>query len=325
MPKLTLPAPEFKTAGGYAPPDEDPGPFASVAAGEIGGLSQFGVRLETLPPGSSSSMRHWHSHEDEFVMVLDGTLTLVEDGGATPLGPGDAAAFPAGRPNGHVLRNLSDAPATFLVAGNRDPEDTCHYSGRDRISFWRDGVRHVTRRDGMPLARPDAPVPVVADPPFAGPGGRIEVAALPTFTGSSYPAPWSELVSRRQFQRLGAAGGLTRFGVNLVTIAPGDISSLRHWHTSEDEFLLVRAGRFVLIEDEGETPMAAGAVAAFPAGRANGHHMRNVGPGPATFLVLGTRAARGTCHYPDADLVAQTDAGRSWYARRDGTVLKELS
>ncbi len=324
MPKLTLPIPVVETAAGYAPPDEDPGPFASVAAGEIGGLTQFGVRIETLPPGSASSMRHWHSREDEFVTVLDGALTLVEDGGETPLGPGEAAAFPGGRPNGHVLRNLSGVPATFLVAGDRDAEDVCHYSGRDRLSFWRDGARHVTRRDGTPLDRPDAPVAEMTDLAFDGPGGKLDIPALPTFTGSSYPTPWSELVARRQFKRLGAAGGLTRLGVNLVTIAPGDISSLRHWHTTEDEFLIVLSGTFALIEDEGATPMAAGEVAAFPAGRANGHHMRNDGDGLATFLVLGTRAVRGTCHYSDADLMAEDDAGRSWYARRDGTIVKEL-
>ena len=53
--------------------------------GDAGGLSDFGVNLMTLPPGGWSSQRHWHSHEDEFVYVLEGELTLVEDGGETLL------------------------------------------------------------------------------------------------------------------------------------------------------------------------------------------------------------------------------------------------
>ncbi|MFO1106134.1 MAG: cupin domain-containing protein [Amaricoccus sp.] len=324
MPKLTLPEPVFETAAGYAPAEEDPGPFASVAAGEIGGLTQFGARIETLPPGSASSMRHWHSHEDEFVLVLEGRLVLEEEGGETPLGPGEAAAFPAGRPNGHVLRNRSDGPATFLVVGNRDARDVCTYAGRDRMSFWRDGRRQVTRRDGTPLAAPDAPVGRVAEPPYDGPGGWIDIARAPVRTGSSYPEPYAALVATRSWQRLGDAGGLMRFGINLVTIPAGTISSLRHWHTTEDEFVLMRSGTLVLVEDDDEAEMRAGDVAAFPAGRPVGHHFRNESGAPATFLVVGTRAPAGVCHYSEADLVAMTEGGRAWYARRDGTLVKEL-
>lgn len=320
MPKLILPTPSFQTSEGYAPPEFDPGPYARIAAGEIGGLTQFGVQIETLPPGSASSMRHWHSHEDEFVLILDGTLTLIEDSGERLMDPGEAAAFPAGRPNGHHLVNRSDAHATFLVAGSRDPEDVCVYSGQDRMSH----ASRVTRRDGTPLERPDAPVPPFIDPPCEGPSGWIDIANLPTFTGSSYPDPHAALVERRAFQRLGRAGGLARFGVNLVTIQPGDISSLRHWHSDEDEFLIVREGVFALIEDEGETVLGPGDMAAFPAGRPNGHHMRNDGHAPARFLVIGSRAERGSCHYPDVNLVAWDEPGQAWYARRDGTVLKEL-
>ena len=45
-------------------------------------------------------MRHWHESEDEFVYVLAGELTLVEDDGETPLRAGEAAAWPAGVADG---------------------------------------------------------------------------------------------------------------------------------------------------------------------------------------------------------------------------------
>src|SRR5260370_14293246 len=48
----------------------------------------FGVNLMTLPPGNWSSQRHWHSHEDEFVYLLEGELVLIEDGSETLLHPG---------------------------------------------------------------------------------------------------------------------------------------------------------------------------------------------------------------------------------------------
>ena len=92
--------------------------------GDAGGLTDFGVNLMHLPPGNWSSQRHWHSHEDEFVYVLEGELTLVEDGGETVLRAGDCAAFPKGTGNGHHLINRSDAMAVYLEVGTRAPPMT---------------------------------------------------------------------------------------------------------------------------------------------------------------------------------------------------------
>jgi uncharacterized cupin superfamily protein len=325
MPRIVPPpTPPFAAATGYAPPEHDPGPFASIAVGELGGLTRFGVRIETLPPGSASSMRHWHSEEDEFVMVLDGDLALVEDTGETPMGPGAAAGFAHGRPNGHHLVNRSAANATFLVAGNRWPEDICTYSGQDRQSRRQNGESRVTRRDGAPLARADEPVPRVEDPVPDAPGAAIDIGALTRFTGASYPPPHDAAMARRSWVRLGAAAGLTRLGVNLVTVAPGGLSSARHWHTGIDEFLILRAGRLTLIEDDGETPMLPGECAAFPAGNGVGHHLRNDGAEDAVFLVMSDVSDTDTCHYSDIDLVAHVDGPRRWYRLRDGAVIKEF-
>lgn len=124
-----------------------------LALGEAGGLTQFGVNRLTLPPGTWSSQRHWHSHEDEFVMVLSGHVTLVTDAGSEPMGPGACAAFPAGERNGHHLINDSDADAVILVVGSRDPRDHGEYSDIDMVfgpDRYRTGARY-TRRDGTPL------------------------------------------------------------------------------------------------------------------------------------------------------------------------------
>lgn len=100
--------------------------------GDAVGLSQFGVNLLELPPGCASSQRHWHSHEDEFVYVLDGEVTLVSEGAEQVLGPGMAAGFPAGRADGHKLVNRSDRPATCLEVGTRaDDVDQVVYSDID--------------------------------------------------------------------------------------------------------------------------------------------------------------------------------------------------
>nr|QQZ52015.1 cupin domain-containing protein [Phenylobacterium glaciei] len=88
--------------------------------------------------------------------------------------------------------------------------------------------------------------------------------------------------------RLAKPLGITQFGVNLVTLAPGAYSALRHWHAAEDEFVHVLSGELVLIDDHGEHVLTAGSSAGFPAGVANGHHLVN-GGGAATFLAVGSR------------------------------------
>jgi uncharacterized cupin superfamily protein len=61
--------------------------------GDAAGLTDFGVNLLRLPPGTWSSQRHWHSAEDEFIYVLEGELTLVTDAGEEILRPGDCAGI----------------------------------------------------------------------------------------------------------------------------------------------------------------------------------------------------------------------------------------
>ena len=112
-----------------------------------------------------------------------------------------------------------------------------------------------------------------------------------------------ELFAGKHEAQLGKAVGLTQFGVNHLTLDPGSISALRHWHEGEDEFVFVLAGDLVLIDDNGEHALTAGSFAGFPAGRPNAHHLANRSAAQASFLVVGTRkVGRETVHYPDDPL-----------------------
>lgn len=101
--------------------------------GDPGGLTQFGAVIETLEPGARSALPHWHSDEDELVLVLDGAPTLIEGGVETVLAPGDVACFPAGLAVAHHLENRSDAPTRCLVFGTRAERDRIAYPEHDRI------------------------------------------------------------------------------------------------------------------------------------------------------------------------------------------------
>ena len=141
-----------------------PAPFDAPCAerlrqrlGPPGELTDFGVNLMRLPPGNWSSQRHWHSHEDEFVYVLEGELTLIEDGGETVLRAGDCAAFPKGTGNGHHMINRSGATAIYLEVGSRSRADVITCSDIDMISANVDG--RFVHKDGTPFPeRPSSPV-----------------------------------------------------------------------------------------------------------------------------------------------------------------------
>ena len=100
--------------------------------GDAAGLTQFGVNLTCLPPGTWSSQRHWHTVEDKFIFVVEGTVVLVTDSGEELLNAGDCAGFKAGSADGHHLQNRSDRDALILEVGSRYPnEDEAFYPDID--------------------------------------------------------------------------------------------------------------------------------------------------------------------------------------------------
>ncbi len=151
----------------------------------------------------------------------------------------------------------------------------------------------------------------------------IDKSRIPPKTGSIYPEPWASQMAGRSSIALGDAGGLTQYGVRITTLEPGALSSLRHWHRNEDEFVMVLTGTLVLIDDDGEHPLGPGDCAAFPAGDANGHHFVNRSGTAASFLVVGTRAPEETAWYSDVDLRVEISGGTATFTRRDGSPLPE--
>lgn len=147
----------------------------------------------------------------------------------------------------------------------------------------------------------------------------LDPATVPVRRGSGYPEPFRSRMGDRTKRRLGDACGLTRFGVNLVTLGPGGQSALRHWHTDEDEFVYVLDGEVVLVTDEGEQVLRAGDCAGYPAGKADAHHFINRSTGPACYLEVGNRDPADRATYPDDDVQYSKDAqGIARYTHKDG-------
>lgn len=114
--------------------------------GDAAGLTDFGVNLLRLPPGTWSSQRHWHTAEDEFVYVLEGEVVLVTDAGEETLREGDCAGFKAGVKDGHHLQNRARSDAVLLEIGSRKSEDAGEYPDIDM----RFSPHGFARKDGRP-------------------------------------------------------------------------------------------------------------------------------------------------------------------------------
>lgn len=148
MPKIDLSTTRERRGSGY------PAPYAQATQarikqvlGDAGGLTDFGVNLTRLPPGTWSSQRHWHTAEDEFVYVLAGELVLVTDAGEQALCAGECAAFPKNVADGHHLINRSATEAVYLEIGTRSDGDACHYPD---IDLYVEGAGPFTHKDGTP-------------------------------------------------------------------------------------------------------------------------------------------------------------------------------
>ena len=143
---LTL---EARNSSGYPEPYRSRClPREKRALGDALGLSRIGINHTTLPPGKESSMRHWHTHEEEFIYVLSGEVVLCTDAGEQLLTAGMCAGFPLGTQDGHCLINRGSQPAVYLEVSNRDPKDGAHYPDVDLKFHGVNAAVRFTRKDG---------------------------------------------------------------------------------------------------------------------------------------------------------------------------------
>ena len=146
---------------------------------------------------------------------------------------------------------------------------------------------------------------------------KIDLEAVQQANSTGYPPPYDRDVAGRWVRRLSKPAGLTAMGASHVVLKPGAWSSQRHWHGEEDELVVVLSGEAVLVEDDGETILRAGDIAAWPKGARNGHHLQNRGAVDCSMIALSAGdTARDYGEYPDIDLKFDRSAG---YLHKDGT------
>ena len=143
---------------------------------------------------------------------------------------------------------------------------------------------------------------------------KIDLEAIEQTNQTGYPPPFNEPVRGRWQRKIAEAAGLTQLGARHVSLDPGAWSSQRHWHEGEDELLVMLTGNAVLIENEGETELAAGDIVAWAKAVRNGHHLINRSAEPCSFVCVGAGTDVGGA-YSDIDMM-WNERG---YVHKDGT------
>jgi uncharacterized cupin superfamily protein len=147
---------------------------------------------------------------------------------------------------------------------------------------------------------------------------KIDIDKVPINKLTGYPKHFHKEIEGRSRKRIGDAAGLTQFGVNLCRLEKNAQSSHRHWHTDEDEFVLVLEGEVVLKEEDGETVLKVGDAVAWKAGEPNGHTIINRARRPALILEVGTRAKTDKVAYPDIDMAFEKTETERRYTKKNG-------
>jgi uncharacterized cupin superfamily protein len=144
---------------------------------------------------------------------------------------------------------------------------------------------------------------------------KIDLDAIEQINTTGYPPPFDQPVAERWQRKIAEAAGLTELGARHVVLKPGAWSSQRHWHEGEDELLVMLSGRAVLVEDEGETELVGGDIAAWPKGVRNGHNLINRSDEPCSFVCVSAGSEQGGS-YSDIDMMWTVDGG---FVHKDGT------
>lgn len=135
-----------------------PQPYAARVSGRLKrklgdhfGLTNFGVNLTHLAPGSMSGLRYCHSKQDEFIYVLNGNPTLILGEEKFVLSPGECYGYPADTGIAHHLVNRSTETVTYLEMGDRSPDDEVEYPDDDlKATLQHNGEWKVTHKDDRP-------------------------------------------------------------------------------------------------------------------------------------------------------------------------------
>ena len=120
--------------------------FEAKSLTESFGAVATGMSIYELQPGNASWPYHFETVEEEWLIVIEGELTLRTPEGEAVLRPGDLACFPAGAAGAHAVRNHSDAPARYAMPSTSAAYgDATVYPDSGKFQIWTRDFSHRGR------------------------------------------------------------------------------------------------------------------------------------------------------------------------------------
>lgn len=92
----------------------------------------LGVVVERLRPKSLSCPFHYHVHEDEFCLILQGKAMLRYGEQTIEVKAGDAISFPRGERVAHQFYNHTDETVDILMLGENLSHEVCYYPDSEK-------------------------------------------------------------------------------------------------------------------------------------------------------------------------------------------------
>ena len=281
-------------------------------------LQGLGAHISRIAPGHRSCPLHTHAFEEEVFYVLEGALTVRElepDAAAYReyvLRPGEMVVYPPGTGLAHGFYNRSDCDAVFVGLSDDCPGEVATYPDSGKV-----------------LLRGVGQVGVFDD----GHGGSIASATqaaklrpVQTLPAGERPSHVVTDVPERDLgdafgARLSVVGGARRVMVNRDRLAPGGQTAPLHWHTAEQELVLVLAGTPTLHQRSGapgfsggertELVLQPGDLVHFGPNVPVAHRLSNQSEGDCLLLVVGKDDPTDVVVFPDEGRVFVRALGRS--------------
>ncbi len=99
------------------------------------GSAATAMYIYDLAPGQSSSPYHYE-YEEEWLLVVEGTVVLRAPDGEHTLERGDLVCFAPGSAGAHKVLNRGGSPARTLMFSNARVPSVSVYPDSDKIGVW---------------------------------------------------------------------------------------------------------------------------------------------------------------------------------------------
>jgi uncharacterized cupin superfamily protein len=99
----------------------------------VGKNYHVGVLIEGPPPGMRCAPKHYHMLEEEHALILEGQVALLLGDERYEMKAGDYVCFPAGQKVGHSFMNSGTGPCSYLMIGERNPNEVCVYPDSNKM------------------------------------------------------------------------------------------------------------------------------------------------------------------------------------------------